>query len=68
MTGLYNAQFTLPDDALILDISVPGQSPDGGFVLHNTHSLPVRFEDISHLAFSRGSSTAIPSNWPISSR
>ena len=48
MTGLYNAQFALPDDALILDISGrPAQSPDGGFVLHNTHSLPVRFDDIT---------------------
>jgi hypothetical protein len=46
MKILYNTQFTLPDDTLVLDISVPGQSPDGGFVLHNTHSLPVRFEDI----------------------
>ena len=43
----YRTQFTLPGQPLILDISVPGQSPDGGFVLHNTHSLPVRFEDIS---------------------
>jgi hypothetical protein len=51
MKGLYNAQFALPDDALILDIAVPGQSPDGGFVLHNTHSLPVRFEDITVTAF-----------------
>jgi Neuraminidase-like domain/FHA domain len=40
-------QAEIPGDALILDISVPGQSPDGGFVLHNTHSLPVRFEDVS---------------------
>ena len=47
MKILYDAEFTLPDDALILDISVPGQSPDGGFVLHNTHSLPVRFEDVT---------------------
>jgi len=43
----YNAQLALPPESLILDISVPGQSPDGGFVLHNTHSLPVRFEDVS---------------------
>lgn len=27
MKVLYDAEFTLPDDALILDISVPGQSP-----------------------------------------
>jgi hypothetical protein len=47
MKLMHNTEFTLPDDALILDISVPGQSPDGGFILHNTHSLPVRFEDIT---------------------
>jgi hypothetical protein len=46
MQILQITQFTLPGDALILDISIPGKSPDGGFVLHNTHSLPVRFEDI----------------------
>jgi Neuraminidase-like domain/FHA domain/Salmonella virulence plasmid 28.1kDa A protein len=43
----YHTEFTLPTGTLILDISVPGQSPDGGFVLHNTHSLPVRFEDVA---------------------
>ena len=50
MELLYHAELTLPPDALILDIAVPGQSPDGGFVLHNTHSLPVRFEDIPFVA------------------
>jgi pSer/pThr/pTyr-binding forkhead associated (FHA) protein len=38
----------VPDDALILAITVASQSYNaGGFVLHNTHSLPVRFEDMS---------------------
>jgi peptidoglycan hydrolase-like protein with peptidoglycan-binding domain len=38
-------QSTLPDDALVLAISAPS-SPGGGFVLFNTHSLPVRWDDI----------------------
>jgi Neuraminidase-like domain/FHA domain/Salmonella virulence plasmid 28.1kDa A protein len=38
----------VPDDALILAITVASQSYNaGGFVLHNTHSLPVRFEDMT---------------------
>jgi hypothetical protein len=38
----------VPEDALILAITVASQSYNaGGFVLHNTHSLPVRFEDMS---------------------
>jgi len=65
MSTLYNTQFTLPGDALILDISVPGQSPDGGFVLHNTHSLPVRFEDIEITGFMRGSLDGHPIEWLI---
>ena len=65
MSMLYNTQFTLPDGALILDISVPGQSPDGGFVLYNTHSLPVRFEDIEVIGFRRGTFGGHPIEWPI---
>jgi len=42
----YHSQFALPAESLILDIQVNGQSSGGGFVLHNTYSLPVRFEDI----------------------
>ena len=65
MSMLYNTQFTLPDGALILDISVPGQSPDGGFVLYNTHSLPVCFEDIEITGFWRGTFEGHPIEWPI---
>ncbi len=54
-----DVQFSLPADALVLAITV-ADAPynivnsdgyasygSGGFVLHNTHSLPVRFEDIT---------------------
>ncbi|HEV2451110.1 MAG TPA: neuraminidase-like domain-containing protein [Streptosporangiaceae bacterium] len=34
-----------PGDALLLAIT--GTPPVGGFLLHNTHSLPIRFEDIN---------------------
>ena len=50
------AQFTLPSDALILAIVCEGLTNEGlsnptpfgigGFLLHNTHSLPVRLDDI----------------------
>jgi hypothetical protein len=58
----YNAQFSLPDNALVLAITVadaPYNIPfgdinykapsngTGGFILHNTHSLPIRFEDLT---------------------
>jgi hypothetical protein len=48
-------------DALVLEITSPiyDYEPSGGFILYNTHSLPVRFEDtasaiISELAITRG--------------
>jgi hypothetical protein len=50
-----NVQFSLPSDALVLAITAgslsfidPNDRPDGygGFVLHNTHSLPIRFDDL----------------------
>jgi hypothetical protein len=47
------SQFTLPGDTLILGIALDNMSvvhgslfAYGGFVLHNTHSLPVRLEDM----------------------
>ena len=57
MARYTGAQFTLPGDALILTIVCEGLSTDlgqgfatpfgfGGFILHNTHSLPVRLDDI----------------------
>ena len=59
-TILFDVQFSLPGDALVLAITVadapynippaiggPASYGSGGFVLHNTHSLPVRFEDIT---------------------
>jgi hypothetical protein len=42
----WTVQNTLPHDALLLGISGPSSS-GGGFVVYNTHSLPVRWEDIS---------------------
>ena len=45
---LLQVQFTLPPDALVLAITVASQYYNGGgFLLHNTHSLPVAFEDIA---------------------
>ena len=44
-------QNPIPDDALILAITVSGSANYvGGFVLHNTHSLPTRLDDfyLSH--------------------
>jgi pSer/pThr/pTyr-binding forkhead associated (FHA) protein len=39
--------FSLPGDALILALTVASQSfNSGGFILHNTHSLPVAFDDV----------------------
>jgi Neuraminidase-like domain/Putative peptidoglycan binding domain/Salmonella virulence plasmid 28.1kDa A protein len=39
---------TIPDGALLLAVGSPAASsfPSGGFMLSNTHSRPVRFEDI----------------------
>jgi hypothetical protein len=42
----WTVQNTLPSDALLIGITGPSSS-GGGFVLYNTHSLPVRWEDIS---------------------
>jgi hypothetical protein len=46
------APFTISSDALILAIGAQNASswPSGGFVLYNTHSLPVRFDDIGYTA------------------
>ncbi len=42
-----SVQSTIPPDALVLGISSPlYPSSVGGFVLYNTHSLPVRWDDI----------------------
>ena len=45
--------FSIPPDALILPIVIDavslGEPPNCGFILHNTNSLPVRFDDISVL-------------------
>ncbi len=39
--------FPLPSDALMLAITMNGASNYvGGFILHNTHSLPIRLDDI----------------------
>ncbi len=38
---------SLPGDALILAVSTPGKQVYGGFVMYNTHSLPVRWEDVT---------------------
>ena len=44
---LFGLTFTLPDDALMLAITVAGPVDyKGGFILHNTHSLPIRIDDI----------------------
>jgi hypothetical protein len=44
---LFGLTFTLPDDALMLAITVAGPVDyQGGFILHNTHSLPIRIDDI----------------------
>ncbi len=46
--GFLSPSFQLPGDALILAITVSSDRyGPAGFVLHNTHSLPVRFEDIT---------------------
>jgi ABC toxin N-terminal region/Neuraminidase-like domain/FHA domain/PA14 domain len=47
--GSYFFQYSypLPDGALLLAITHGGQNKfTGGFILHNTHSLPVRIDDI----------------------
>lgn len=36
----------IPADALILSISAPVSTISGGFVMYNTHSLPVRWDDL----------------------
>src|SRR5271166_5190782 len=57
VTSVYPTRFwtgsvrsTLPPDALILAISAPSEpglpGTFGGFVMYNTHSLPVRWDDI----------------------
>ena len=43
----YNIQFSLPEDAMILAITMAGSTDyTGGFILHNTHSLPIRLDDM----------------------
>ena len=45
-TGRFN--FPLPDGAILLAITQGGEANfKGGFLLHNTHSLPTRIDDIS---------------------
>jgi hypothetical protein len=39
-------QFSLPDDALMLTVAGTPSGVPGGFILHNTHSLPVIIDDI----------------------
>jgi hypothetical protein len=41
----HDIQFSLPGDALLLAIT-GSESGSAGFLLHNTYSLPVRFDDI----------------------
>jgi Neuraminidase-like domain/FHA domain/Salmonella virulence plasmid 28.1kDa A protein len=43
----YGIQFALPQDALLLAITGSTGANCPGFILHNTHSLPVRFDDIT---------------------
>jgi hypothetical protein len=48
LAWLYGISFRPPSDALLLAItSADSVQPAGGFLLHNTHSLPVRFDDIA---------------------
>ena len=48
----FGIQFSLPSSALLLAITVGDPVyPSGGFLLHNTHSLPVRFDDIAAPGF-----------------
>ena len=69
MKLIYQTTFALPGSPLILDITAPGQSPDGGFVMYNTHSLPVRFEDIwfSYPILVNGLPTDVSESVPLSS-
>jgi hypothetical protein len=47
LAKLFQVSFSPPSDALMLAITAPDSGrASGGFLLHNTHSLPVRFEDI----------------------
>jgi Neuraminidase-like domain len=44
---IYGVEFTTPTNAMILAISPSGNSTyNGGFILHNTHSLPVPLDNI----------------------
>ncbi len=45
------SQFAVPSDALLLSVMVAG-SPAGGFMLHNTHSLPIIFDDVPLIGIS----------------
>ena len=64
--ALWNVQISMPDDALVLSISVGGQQSGGGFVLHNTHSLPVRFDDMNFPGLFLGFYNGTFIEWPIS--
>ena len=47
LAKLFQVSFSPPSDALLLAITVADSGhASGGFLLHNTHSLPVRFDDI----------------------
>jgi hypothetical protein len=53
----------LPSDALILSISAPDSSISGGFVMYNTHSLPVRWDDLTVGTFSLSLFVFPPAPW-----
>jgi hypothetical protein len=46
-SGNAGGQFMLPPDALMLAVTGTGSASLGGFILHNTHSLPIRLDDVS---------------------
>ena len=56
--------FSIPQDALILPI--PGTDTNCGFILHNTNSLPVRFDDISVLVTHNPPGSSVTTDtWPL---
>ena len=59
--------FSIPQDALILPISPLGSTQQNcGFILHNTNSLPVRFDEISVLVtYSPPNSPVATRTWPL---
>ena len=58
--------FSIPPDALILVISGAIEFQNCGFILHNTNSLPVRFDDIIvSVAYNYPNSPVIIDSWPL---